>query len=83
MSESLTNGVVAQRQGMVRNGLLTIAHRNSQHERRGFESRFPRRSFSRRDAAVAKRQHIIIHLIKAGAKGHRRVRAPRLSDLLR
>lgn len=57
--ENLTRqpGDVALRQGVVRNGLLTIAHRNSQHERRGFESRLPRRSFSRRDMAVAKKQH--------------------------
>ena len=46
---------------------------------RGFESRSVHRSFIGRDAGVAKRQHIIIHLIKAAAKGQRRVRAPRFS----
>lgn len=38
-------------------GSRTEARSNSSLERRGFESRFPHRSFIGRDAGVAKRQH--------------------------
>ena len=60
-------------------GSRTEARSNSSLERRGFESRFPHRSFIGRDAGVAKRQHHHYSLTKAAAKGQRRVRAPRFS----